>query len=113
MERVEDYAYSHGIHPITANEISVNNHLSVLLLAQNYVDSAVSKTCNVGDEVSFEEFKKVYMDAWEGGAKGCTTFRASGQRFGILNEVKEDEVESEEKVEACFIDPESGQKECS
>ena len=107
-ERVEDYAYAKGTEGRTANDINVQEHLSVLLLAQNYIDSACSKTCNVGDDVTQEEFKQVYIDAWKGGAKGCTTFRMSGKRFGVLNIVKE-----EEEVEACFIDPTTGQKECA
>jgi ribonucleoside-diphosphate reductase alpha chain len=80
----------------------------------------------VGDDVSYEEFKQVYVDAWKGGAKGCTTFRMSGKRFGILNTVEEtveeeakissqasEVVEETGKVEACFIDPLTGQKECA
>ena len=117
-EKVEDYAYSKGVEGRTANDITVQEHLSVLLLAQHYIDSACSKTCNVGDDVSYEDFKKVYVDAWKGGAKGCTTFRISGKRFGILKAVEEekkdsDETEEMEKAEACFIDPESGIKECA
>jgi len=71
VERVEDYAYARGVEGRTSSEISVQDHLAVLLLSQNYVDSACSKTCNVGDDVSYEEFKQVYVDAWKGGAKGC------------------------------------------
>ena len=107
VERVEDYAFKKGIKGVTASMVSVSQHLEVLALASHYVDSAVSKTCNVGDDVSYEEFKNVYYTAWKEGCKGITTFRASGKRYGILNEVKE------EKVEACFIDPNTGQKECS
>jgi len=123
VERVKDYAYSKGVEGRTANDISVQEHLDVLLLAQKYIDSACSKTCNVGDDVTYESFKQVYVDAWKGGAKGCTTFRLSGKRFGILNAPVEEEkkvsgetqemVEEEGKVEACFIDPLTGQKECA
>jgi ribonucleoside-diphosphate reductase alpha chain len=123
VERVEDYAYARGVEGRTSSDISVQDHLAVLLLSQHYVDSACSKTCNVGDDVSYEDFKQVYVDAWKGGAKGCTTFRISGKRFGIFNETVEEEtkvlsenekvVEEEGKVEACFIDPLTGQKECS
>tara|TARA_B100000287_G_scaffold428590_1_gene480260 strand:+ start:1251 stop:3011 length:1761 start_codon:yes stop_codon:yes gene_type:complete len=122
VERVEDYAYSHGVKGRTANEISVDEHLSVLLLAQHYIDSACSKTCNVGDEVEYDKFQQTYVDAWKGGAKGCTTFRLSGKRYGILNapvekeeastnEIKE--IKEPEKVEACFFDPTTGAKECA
>lgn len=125
IEKVEDYAYARGIKGRDANTITVQEHLAVLLLAQHYIDSACSKTCNVGDEVDYESFKQVYVDAWKGGAKGCTTFRLSGKRFGILNTSSEETVETKEKdtstiensaeeikAEACFIDPQTGQKEC-
>jgi len=121
VERVEDYAYSRGVEGKTANEVTVVEHLSVLLLAQHYIDSACSKTCNVGDEVEYSKFKQVYVDAWKGGAKGCTTFRLSGKRYGILTAVEEKEtdtaeikpIEEENKVEACFVDPTTGARECA
>ena len=113
VERVSDYAYAKGCKGVTANAISVDAHVDILALASEYVDSAVSKTCNVGDEVSFEEFKEVYYKAWKENCKGITTFRASGKRYGILNEVKEEEENEAEQIEACFIDPQTGQKECS
>lgn len=111
VERVEDYAYTQGVKGLTANEIPAADHLSVLSLSSQYVDSAVSKTCNVGDDVTYEQFKTLYEDAWEQGCKGITTFRSSGKRFGILNEVKPEK--EEPKAEACFIDPATGQKECA
>jgi len=127
VERVEDYAYSKGIKGKTANETTVQGHLEVLLLAQKYIDSACSKTCNVGDDVDYDSFKQVYIDAWKGGAKGCTTFRLSGKRYGILNEAVEEKetvlsqtetLEKEENAfnesaEACFFDPITGHKECA
>ena len=107
IERVEDYAYSKGVKGLTADEISAKDHLKVLLTAQKYVDSACSKTCNVGDSVTFDKFKDLYIDAWKGKAKGLTTFRSAGKRFGVLNKVEE-----EPKTEACYIDPETGTKDC-
>jgi ribonucleoside-diphosphate reductase alpha chain len=109
-EILKDYAYqTWGVKGRVADEISVQEHLDVLLLATKYVDSAVSKTCNVGSHVTFDEFKDIYLKAWEGGAKGVTTFRAAGKRFGILNVVKEGD---ESRAEACYIDPETGGKTC-
>lgn len=110
IQRVEDYGYQHGVHGRTANEISAQEHLNVLALCSKYVDSAVSKTCNVGDNVSYDEFKNLYYNAWKSGCKGITTFRAAGKRYGILNEVKEDD--KDEGASACFIDPETGNKSC-
>ncbi len=112
IERVEDYAYTQGIAGRTANEISAEEHLNVLILASQYVDSAVSKTCNVGENVPYDDFKQLYYKAWAAGCSGITTFRASGKRFGILNEVEKSNDNEEPKAEACFIDPATGQKEC-
>ena len=111
IERVEDYAYRQGIAGRTANEISADEHVDVLILSSQYVDSAVSKTCNVGDNVTYDEFKELYVKAWRGGCKGITTFRASGKRYGILNEVKP-KADEQPKAEACFIDPATGAKSC-
>ena len=113
-ERVEDYAYRYGVSGKTANEISAQDHLKVLALAQRYIDSACSKTCNVGDHVTFDEFKTLYYDAWKAGCKGITTFRQAGLRYGVLNEVKPEVANDNatEGAEACFIDPLTGQKEC-
>jgi ribonucleoside-diphosphate reductase alpha chain len=123
VESVKDYAYSHGVEGRTADSISVNDHLEVLLLAQHYIDSACSKTCNVSGDVDYDSFKQVYVNAWKGGAKGCTTFRINGKRYGIFNETVEKEAkvsgeneevaQEEDKAEACFIDPATGIKECA
>lgn len=121
VEKVEDYAYREwGIKCETADQISVQEHVGMLNAAQEWVDSACSKTCNVGDKVTWDEFKEVYMQAYLGGAKGCTTFRAAGKRFGILNAsasedvVEEDHEDDEVVVEggACYIDVETGVKTC-
>ena len=108
VERVDDYGVRvFGVRGKTADQCTVDEHLDVLLVASRYMDSAVSKTCNVGDLVSFDEFKDVYWKAWKGGAKGCTTFRAAGKRSGILVAAPE-----EGEGAACFYDPETGKKTC-
>lgn len=90
VERVTDFAYREwGIEGRTAADLSPAEHVNMLIAFQKWVDSACSKTCNIGDDVTFEEFKDVYMRAWLGGAKGCTTFRSAGKRFGILNAIEE------------------------
>jgi ribonucleoside-diphosphate reductase alpha chain len=118
IETVPDYGYRvWGVEGRTADEVSVEEHVRVLGVAQEYVDSACSKTCNVGDDVDWERFKDVYMLAYDLGAKGCTTFRAAGKRYGILNKKEEKQereyIDDEDSVEACFIDPQTGQPTCS
>ena len=126
VERVDDYGYrTFGVKGRKADDLPVLTHVEVLNLASRYVDSACSKTCNVGDDVSWDELKAVYMAAYDGGASGCTTFRASGKRYGILNASSSEDV-VEEKLEednsdfvdekeggACYFDVNTGQRECS
>ncbi len=95
-ETVHDYGVKvFGIRGRRAQDITAREHLDVLVAAQKYVDSAVSKTCNIGDSVSWEDFKEIYMEAWERGAKGCSTFRASGKRRGVL--------ESKPEAQSCEV----------
>ena len=122
IERVDDYGYREfDVKGKTADELSVFDHVRVLNVASRYVDSACSKTCNVGDDVTWEEFKQVYMEAYEGGSSGCTTFRASGKRFGILNASASEDVVEEKPIEkdnfieeggACYFDPATGLRKC-
>ena len=124
VERVEDYGVREfGVKGMTADALSVFDHVRVLNLASKYVDSACSKTCNVGDDVTWEQFKDVYMQAYDGGSSGCTTFRASGKRFGILNASTSEDAAIETVVEpdafvdekeggACYFDPATGLRTC-
>lgn len=115
VERIMDHAYGmYGVKGRTADELTVDEHLAVQALAQKYVDSSISKTINVGSNVSFEDFKAVYTNAYEMGIKGVTTFRAAGKRYGILNAVEEapEEPSEEPSGEACYIDPNTGRKTC-
>ncbi len=108
-EIVTDYGYRElGVKGKTADQCTVQEHLDVLITATKWVDSAVSKTLNVGDDVTWESFQNIYIDAWKGGCKGATTFRAAGKRYGILNVVEEEE----EAGAACYYDPETGKKQC-
>jgi len=107
IERVSDYGYrTWGVEAKTADACTVDEHLDVLITASKWVDSAVSKTLNVGEDVTWEVFKSIYMRAWKSGCKGCTTFRAAGKRYGILNKIDVDE------GAACYYDKETGKKTC-
>jgi ribonucleotide reductase alpha subunit len=108
---VEDYAKTfYGVSGRTANSVSAAEHVDVLCRAQRFVDSSISKTCNVagqvggrGPGVTFSEFKQLYLAAWEGGAKSCTTFNVNGKRAGIMRQTEGD---------ACVYDPETGIRSC-
>jgi ribonucleoside-diphosphate reductase alpha chain len=100
-----DYAYRvWGVKGRTTADVTVDEHVNVLLASQKYIDSAVSKTCNLAPGASWDEFKSVYMKAFDGGAKGCTTFRPDGKRMGIIKVKPTQEV-------SCTID-EAGRRSC-
>ena len=106
IESIDDYgARVFGIRGKVSSKCTANDHLSVLIEAYKWVDSAVSKTCNVSPATPWEEFKQLYVRAWKNGCKGCTTFNPGGERVGILQE-------DEEGIEACFIDPTTGFNTC-
>ena len=107
--QLRDYGVERfGIEGKRADDLTPEEHIEVVCVAQKFIDSSISKTCNVGEDVPFERFKEIYRLAYEGGAKGCTTFREAGKRFGVIRKA-----ESTEGGEACYIDPATGQKSCS
>ena len=107
VETVHDYgAAILGVRGKTCDAVTVDEHVAVLTTAAQRVDSAVSKTCNVPSDIKWDAFCGVYIDAWKGGAKGCTTFRLGGKRAGILVAKKE------EPASQCRIDPVTGRHEC-
>ena len=70
---------------ITAEEITPKEHVAIQAASQKWIDSSISKTANVPTDFPFEEFKDIYMDAWQQGLKGCTTFRFNPEAFqGVL-----------------------------
>ena len=107
---LKDYVYAnYSMMGQTTEELTTDNHLDTQIACQPFVDSAISKTINVGDSVNFNEFKDIYTKAWKGKLKGVTVFRLAGKRYGILNKVKDSEAEGT----ACYFDPDTGQKECA
>ena len=53
--------------------------------AQKWVDSSISKTINCPENISFENFKEVYLAAWDQGCKGCTTYRPNRVTGSVLS----------------------------
>lgn len=105
VHKLPDYGFkTFGVRGKTADRCTADDHLETLIMASRYVDSSVSKTCNVSPKMPWEDFKNIYIRAWKGGAKGCTTFNPGGKRMGILQQ--------DEEGEACSIDPVTGDRTC-
>ena len=80
---------------IAADDIKPEQHVAVQAAAQRWIDSSISKTANVPTDFAFEQFKNIYMQAYDQGLKGCTTFRFNPENFqGVL--VKEQDLENTE-----------------
>lgn len=76
---------------IDASEVSPREHVDIQAAAQYWIDSSISKTINVPTDCPFDEFKDIYLYAYEKGLKGCTTFRYNPEAFsGVL--VKEEDL---------------------
>ena len=70
---------------VTAEDITPTEHVNIQAAAQRWIDSSISKTANVPTDYPYEDFKDIYMYAYEQGLKGCTTFRFNPEAFqGVL-----------------------------
>ncbi|MCE6958349.1 adenosylcobalamin-dependent ribonucleoside-diphosphate reductase [Cereibacter sphaeroides] len=85
---------------VSAQTLSPLAHVRMQAAAQEWVDSSISKTVNCPADIGFEEFKEIYMAAFDLGCKGCTTYRPNEVTGSILEVVdaKKDEEKAPEPV---------------
>ena len=69
---------------VTAQDLTPAEHVRMQAAVQRHVDSAISKTVNVPEGISFEAFQEVYLDAYRSGCKGCATYRPNGITGSVL-----------------------------
>ncbi len=68
-----------------SSTIKAKAHVDIQAAAQKWIDSSISKTINVPTDYDFEDFKDIYLYAYDKGLKGCTTFRFNPEAFqGVL-----------------------------
>lgn len=72
---------------VTALEMSAQDHLAMMAAVQPYIDTAISKTVNVPADYPFDDFKKLYFQAWEAHLKGLATYRPNLVLGSVLEEV--------------------------
>ena len=70
---------------VNAQTLAPLDHVRMQAAAQKWVDSSISKTINCPEDISFEAFKDVYMQAYETGCKGCTTYRPNDVTGSVLS----------------------------
>jgi ribonucleoside-diphosphate reductase alpha chain len=97
---------------VTAQDLPPSAHVKMQAAAQKWVDSAISKTVNVPADISFDDFKSVYMLAYDLGCKGCTTYRPNAVTGSVLT-VSDDATGADDAAQACVYDPETGERSCA
>jgi ribonucleoside-diphosphate reductase alpha chain len=119
-EEVVDYAVHlwrqlHGdaplpAHFVDAQTLAPQDHVRMQAAAQRWIDSSISKTINVPADIGFEAFKDVYLQAWDMGCKGCTTYRPNDVTGSVLSisakETDTPQVPREEVVQTPGVAPE-------
>lgn len=94
LEKPEVYGDPSKTHWMTsAFDLSVQDHLDSMKIFAKYIDQAISKTINVPSDYSYDDFKKIYMEAWKSKIKGITTYRA-GTMTAVLTAKEEKEKET-------------------
>ena len=82
---------------VNAQTLSPLEHVKMQSAAQKWIDSSISKTINCPEDIDFESFKSVYLEAYETGCKGCTTYRPNDVTGSVLtvSSAKEKPMEEE------------------
>lgn len=95
-EEVEDYAMrvwrsiKRDVPPppdlfVSAQTLSPSDHLTMQAAAQAFVDSSISKTVNCPEDIAFEAFADIYVEAYHLGCKGLTTYRPNAVTGSVLS----------------------------
>ncbi|MAQ84536.1 MAG: ribonucleoside-diphosphate reductase, adenosylcobalamin-dependent [Maritimibacter sp.] len=91
-------------HFVNAQTLQPMDHVKMQAAAQKWVDSSISKTINCPEDIGFEAFKDVYMEAYETGCKGCTTYRPNDVTGSVLT-VAEEKPKAPEVVSSTGAEP--------
>lgn len=81
---------------VSANDLTPQEHVMVQAIAQEYIDSSISKTVNAPNSHTVDDVKKLYLMAYESGLKGVTYMR-DGSREGVLSRI--DDKKTEKPIE--------------
>lgn len=76
---------------VTTNNLTVSDHIIDLRGWAKWIDSSISKTINLPNDYPYEDFKRIYLDAYKSGViKGITTYR-DGTMTSVLSSVDKKE----------------------
>ncbi|MHA3977795.1 adenosylcobalamin-dependent ribonucleoside-diphosphate reductase [Halovulum sp. GXIMD14794] len=93
-------------HFVDAQSLTPLEHVRMQAAAQKWIDSSISKTINCPADIAFDDFKDVYLQAWELGCKGCTTYRpndVTGSVLSVTPSAEEAKPEPDESGEVVYL----------
>ena len=88
---------------VSAQNLTPADHVKMQAAAQKWVDSSISKTINCPEDISFDDFKEVYIQAYDTGCKGCTTYRPNEVTGSVLSAASEEKSASDQEVNRDII----------
>jgi len=69
---------------VNALEMKAADHIGMMQAVQPFVDTAISKTVNVPADYPYEDFKDLYLQAWNARLKGLATYRPNNILGSVL-----------------------------
>ena len=88
---------------VSAQNLTPADHVKMQAAAQKWVDSSISKTINCPEDISFDDFKEVYIQAYDTGCKGCTTYRPNEVTGSVLSAASEEKSSSDQEINGDII----------
>ena len=90
---------------VNAQNLAPADHVKMQAAAQKWVDSSISKTINCPEDIDFETFKDVYLQAYTLGCKGCTTYRPNAVTGSVLSVSETSDVtpEADQGVDVIYM----------
>lgn len=82
---------------VTAMDLAPRDHVKVQGAFQRWIDSAISKTCNVPNDYSVEQVSELYQYMYDLGCKGGTIYRDGSRDEQVLMLKGDERAETEMK----------------
>ena len=76
---------------VESKDINWKDRVDMQSILQKHVDTAISSTINLPNEITIDEIETLYLYAWEKKLKGITIFRDGCKRTGILSTSSHDD----------------------
>ncbi|MBN4080872.1 adenosylcobalamin-dependent ribonucleoside-diphosphate reductase [Caldithrix abyssi] len=88
---------------ITAHDIDPYFRVKMQGVIQKYIDSSISSTVNLHEDIKQETVADIYMTAYKAGLKGITVYREGSREGILLTDKKEKQTKTKEQNVASLI----------